>query len=73
MTVMDQPVDNSTGDHFIKEDSVPFTELKIGSNDHAPFLIAVGYDLKEEYYPFPIEWDILSIEWFCGESLHLIF
>ena len=55
---MDQPVNNGTGDHFIIENSIPLTELKIGSNNHTPFLIAVGYDLKEEFHPFPIEWDI---------------
>ncbi len=45
--MMDQSVKNSTGDHVIKENPIPFAEFKIRGNDHTPFLITIRYELKE--------------------------
>jgi len=41
MAMMDDPIDNRTGKLFIIKDSVPFTELQIGSNNKAFTFITV--------------------------------
>ena len=53
--MMDQSVKNSTGDHVIKENPIPFAEFKIGGYDHAPFLITVCNQLEEQLRAFSVK------------------
>ena len=42
---MDQSVDDRRRHLFVVEDSHPPAEFKVCCDDHAPSLVAVGYDL----------------------------
>ena len=58
MTVMDQPIKNSIGNHLIKENPISFAEFQIGGNNRTLILIAIRYDVEKQFHSFPIQGDV---------------
>ena len=55
---MDQPVDDCRRHLFVVEDSHPSAEFKVRCDDHAPSLVAVGYDLEEQLRRLTVQRDV---------------
>ena len=59
--VMQQPIQQSGGDHGVAEHVSPFGKASIGGENHGTFFVASTDQLKEQIGAFPGQWQVADL------------
>ena len=59
--VMQQPIQQSGGDHGVAEHVSPFGKASIGGENHGTFFVARTDQLKEQIGAFPGQWQVADL------------